>query len=65
MPGLPVFISDNFVGKKLVSQYKAMLNKGELAETIRGCRDGDRYAQNWLYRAFYAWASASCPSRRG
>lgn len=37
-----------------------MLNKGELAETIRGCRDGDRYAQNRLYRAFYAWASAIC-----
>ncbi|MBV6442013.1 MAG: ECF RNA polymerase sigma factor SigE [Saprospiraceae bacterium] len=37
-----------------------MLKKGELAETIRGCRSGDRYAQNRLYRAFYAWASAIC-----
>lgn len=37
-----------------------MLNKGQLAETIRGCRSGDRYAQNRLYRAFYAWASAIC-----
>lgn len=37
-----------------------MLNKGELAETIRGCRNGDRYAQNRLYRAFFAWASAIC-----
>lgn len=37
-----------------------MLNKGELAETIQGCRKADRYAQNRLYRAFYAWASAIC-----
>lgn len=37
-----------------------MLSKGQLAETIEGCRKGDRYAQNRLYRAFYAWASAIC-----
>jgi len=37
-----------------------MLNKEQLAETIRGCRSGDRYAQNRLYRAFYVWASAIC-----
>ena len=37
-----------------------MLTKGELAETIRGCRKDDRYAQNRLYRAFYAWASSIC-----
>ena len=37
-----------------------MLNKAELEETIRGCRRQDRYAQNRLYKAFYAWASAIC-----
>lgn len=37
-----------------------MLNKSELEEVIRGCRKGDRYAQNRLYRAFHAWASAIC-----
>jgi RNA polymerase sigma-70 factor (ECF subfamily) len=37
-----------------------MLNKSELEETIRGCRKGDRYAQNRLYRAFYTWASIIC-----
>lgn len=37
-----------------------MLNKSELEETIRGCRKGDRYAQNRLYKAFYAWASVIC-----
>ena len=37
-----------------------MLSKAELEETIRGCRRQDRYAQNRLYKAFYAWASAIC-----
>jgi RNA polymerase sigma-70 factor (ECF subfamily) len=37
-----------------------MLNKTELEETISGCRKGDRYAQNRLYRAFYSWASIIC-----
>ncbi|MBK8194057.1 MAG: RNA polymerase sigma factor [Lewinellaceae bacterium] len=37
-----------------------MLNKAELEEVIRGCRAGDRYAQNRLYRAFHAWASVIC-----
>lgn len=37
-----------------------MLNKSELEETIRGCRKGDRYAQNRLYKAFYTWASIIC-----
>jgi RNA polymerase sigma factor (sigma-70 family) len=37
-----------------------MLNKIELEDVIRGCRKGDRYAQNRLYRAFHAWASAIC-----
>lgn len=37
-----------------------MLNSKELAETIRGCRRGDRYAQNQLYNAFYAWAWKLC-----
>lgn len=37
-----------------------MLNKSELEEVIQGCRKGDRYAQNRLYKAFYAWASAIC-----
>lgn len=37
-----------------------MLNKTELTEVIRGCRRGDRQAQNRLYRAFHAWASAIC-----
>lgn len=37
-----------------------MLNKEQLAETIRGCRKSDRYAQNRLYRAFYAWSFAIC-----
>jgi len=40
--------------------YERMLNKSELENVIRGCRKGDRYAQNRLYRAFYAWASAIC-----
>lgn len=37
-----------------------MLSKTELTEVIRGCRRGDRQAQNRLYRAFHAWASAVC-----
>ncbi len=37
-----------------------MLSKSELEEVIRGCRSADRYAQNRLYRAFHAWASAIC-----
>ncbi len=41
-------------------QFESMLNRSELEEVIRGCRKGDRYAQNRLYRAFYAWASAIC-----
>ncbi len=43
-----------------MSHNESMLNKSELEETIRGCRKGDRYAQNRLYRAFYAWASSVC-----
>ncbi|GAB4492434.1 MAG: hypothetical protein OHK0019_14340 [Saprospiraceae bacterium] len=60
MPDLFFFSSDNLFEKKLVSPVEGMLNKEQLAETIRGCRNGDRYAQNRLYRAFYAWASAIC-----
>lgn len=41
-------------------QIASMLNKSELEETIRGCRKGDRFAQNRLYKAFYAWASVIC-----
>lgn len=37
-----------------------MLTKSELDDVIRGCRKGDRYAQNRLYRAFHAWASVIC-----
>ncbi len=37
-----------------------MLNKAELEEAIRGCRRHDRYAQNRVYKAFYAWASSVC-----
>ena len=37
-----------------------MLNKAELEQVIRGCRSGDRTAQNRLYRAFHAWGSAIC-----
>lgn len=37
-----------------------MLNEEELAEVIRNCRKGDRYAQNRLYQAFHAWASSLC-----
>ena len=43
-----------------MSSFESMLNKIELEDVIRGCRRGDRYAQNRLYRAFHAWASAIC-----
>ncbi len=42
-----------------------MLNKEQLAETIRGCRRSDRYAQNRLYSAFYAWGSIVCQRYTG
>lgn len=50
----------NLRGKNLVYVIEIMLNKADLEETIRDCRKGNRYAQNRLYRAFYAWASATC-----
>ncbi len=37
-----------------------MLDKEQLAEVIRDCRHYDRGAQNRLYRAFHAWATAVC-----
>ncbi|MCB0542669.1 MAG: RNA polymerase sigma factor [Lewinellaceae bacterium] len=42
-----------------------MLSKTELEEVIRGCRRSDRYAQNRLYRAFFAWATAICQRYTG
>lgn len=38
----------------------SMLSKAELEGVIRDCRRHDRYAQNRLYKAFCAWASAIC-----
>lgn len=43
-----------------MSPVESMLNKEQLVEAIQGCRTGDRYAQNRLYRAFYAWAFSIC-----
>ena len=41
-------------------QIENMLSKTELESLIQGCRKGDRYAQNRVYRSFYAWAHSIC-----
>lgn len=53
-------MESNTNGEKSVLLTEDMLNKTELEDVIRGCRKGDRYAQNRLYRAFHAWASVIC-----
>lgn len=42
-----------------------MLDKKALAEVIEACRQSDRFAQNRLYRAFYAWAFSICQRYAG